>query len=187
MLALLGTMTLGGLWHGAGWQFIIWGLLHGAMLVINHLWRTLTKRSTVLTSITRNFLYRACMVVVTFAALAVTWVFFRADSVETAMRIIRGMMGLNDVRSVTSLTKGIVLGFPLYFAFVWFLPNTIQMTRRFPVALRRQEFSEYLRLSGKWRLLQFRFNLFWALFSMVLFLAGWFSLSNLSPFIYFQF
>jgi alginate O-acetyltransferase complex protein AlgI len=187
MLALLGTMTLGGLWHGAGWQFIVWGVLHGLMLVINHLWRNITRRSPVLTYITKNLLYRGLMVGVTFAALAVTWVFFRADSIDSAMRIIHGMMGLNDVRSVTSFSKGIAVGFPLYFAFVWFLPNTVQMTRRFPAALRRQEFAEYLSLSGKWRFLQFRFNLFWALFSMGLFLAGWFSLSNLSPFIYFQF
>jgi D-alanyl-lipoteichoic acid acyltransferase DltB (MBOAT superfamily) len=37
-IALMATMLLGGLWHGAGWQFIVWGGLHGLMLVINHLW-----------------------------------------------------------------------------------------------------------------------------------------------------
>src|SRR3546814_9514092 len=36
---LMITMLLGGLWHGAGWTFVVWGGLHGLMLVVNHLWR----------------------------------------------------------------------------------------------------------------------------------------------------
>jgi alginate O-acetyltransferase complex protein AlgI len=187
MLALVGTMTLGGLWHGAGWQFILWGALHGVMLVINHLWAELTRASPVLTWISRTMIYRPLMVVLTFAALAVTWVFFRAPDLESALRIVSGMFGLTDTASVTSLEKGIALAFPVYFIFVWALPNTIQITKRFPVSLRPAAFAKEMRLAPKRRWLEFRFNLIWALFSLVLFLAGWFSLSNLSPFIYFQF
>lgn len=187
MLALLGTMTLGGLWHGAGWQFIIWGMLHGAMLVINHVWHKFAQANGVLRRITAWRLYRALMVVVTFAALAVTWVFFRAPDIDSAMRIIRGMFGLTDAPSVTDITKGIAIAFPVYFAFVWALPNTIQITKRFPVALTGGQFKEQLRLGRKRRWLEFRFNLVWVFASLILFLAGWFSLSNLSPFIYFQF
>ena len=40
-LNLLATMVLGGLWHGAGWTFVIWGALHGLYLVVNHAWRAL--------------------------------------------------------------------------------------------------------------------------------------------------
>ena len=43
-----GGMLLGGLWHGAGWTFIIWGGLHGAYLIVNHLWDVLTKASPAL-------------------------------------------------------------------------------------------------------------------------------------------
>src|SRR5215208_4014345 len=41
---LMATMLLGGLWHGAGWTFVLWGGLHGAYLVVNHLWRELKTR-----------------------------------------------------------------------------------------------------------------------------------------------
>lgn len=187
MLALLGTMTLGGLWHGAGWQFILWGVLHGLMLVINHLWQNVTRSLAGLTRITQMWFYRPLMVVITFAALAITWVFFRAPDLASALRILEGMFGLTDAPSITNFGKGIAIGFPVYFLFVWAFPNTIQITRRFPVSLKPVAFADQLRFSGKKRWFEFRFNLLWVLISLALFLAGWFSLSNLSPFIYFQF
>jgi len=187
VLALMGTMMLGGLWHGAGWQFIVWGTLHGVMLVINHGWGYVVRGTPALKWLSGTFVYHALMVVITFAALAVTWVFFRAPDVESALRIIKGMFGLTDTISITRWSKGISIAFPVYFLFVWALPNSIQITRRFPTALRNGAFDHEMRLTRRWRWLEFRFSLGWALFSLVLFLAGWFSLSNLSPFIYFQF
>jgi len=187
VLALVGTMTLGGLWHGAGWQFVLWGALHGLMMVVNHLWAMVAKISPLLRKMRATRLYRAFMVVVTFAALATTWVFFRAPDLASAMRIIQGMYGFTDAPSITSWGKGIAAGFPIYFLFVWGFPNTIQITRRFPVCLTPRGFVEQLRLGHKRRWFEFRFNLIWVLISLTLFLAGWFSLSNLSPFIYFQF
>ena len=187
MLALLGTMTLGGLWHGAGWQFILWGVLHGLMLVINHLWLSVIRKTAGLKRISQMWFYRPVMVVITFAALAITWVFFRAPDLASALRILEGMFGLTDAPSITSFGKGIAVGFPVYFLFVWGFPNTIQITRRFPVSLKPVTFADQLRFGGKKRWFEFRFNLLWVMISLALFLAGWFSLSNLSPFIYFQF
>lgn len=186
VLALMGTMLLGGLWHGAGWQFIVWGGLHGALLVVNHLWLQFRSRISVLNMLTGHWLYRACMVLVTFLALSITWVFFRADSVSTALNILHGMFGMSEAESITSLTKGIIPAFPIYFLFIWALPNTIQLTRRFPVSLKPTQFQPQLALNGRWTV-TYRFTWFWALISAGLFLASWFSLSNLSPFIYFQF
>lgn len=186
VFALMGTMLLGGLWHGAGWQFIVWGGLHGSLLVLNHLWFDLRSRFAVMNLISRHWLYRGCMVILTFFALSVTWVFFRADSVATAMNMLYGMAGLNQVESITSLTKGIVPAFPVYFLFVWALPNTIQIMRRFPVSLKPTQFQPQLALNRRWTL-TYQFTWFWALATVVLFLASWFSMSNLSPFIYFQF
>jgi len=186
VLALMGTMLLGGLWHGAGWQFIAWGGLHGSLLVLNHLWFDLRSRFAVMNLILGHWLYRGCMVVLTFLTLSVTWVFFRADSVATAMNMLYGMAGLNQVESITSLTKGIVPAFPVYFLFVWALPNTIQLMRRFPVSLKPTQFQPQLALNRRWTI-TYKFTWFWALATVVLFLASWFSMSNLSPFIYFQF
>jgi alginate O-acetyltransferase complex protein AlgI len=186
VLALMGTMLIGGLWHGAGWQFIVWGGLHGLMLVVNHFWGALRERSYLLGKYSQHWLYRAHMVLLTFLALAVTWVFFRADSVTAALIIVSGMLGLNDVTSIGSATKGIFPALPVYFAFVWLLPNTVQIMRRFPVVLAAPQFSSALVKTKRWSIC-FRLTWFWAVISVVLFLASWFSMSNLSPFIYFQF
>jgi alginate O-acetyltransferase complex protein AlgI len=91
---LMITMVLGGLWHGAGWTFVLWGALHGVYLVINHAWRALRrklgqdpKRST---PWGRRI---ACLV--TFLAVVAGWVLFRAESVPAALNMLSGMAGLN--------------------------------------------------------------------------------------------
>ena len=185
-LALMATMLLGGLWHGAGWQFIVWGGLHGLMLVVNHLWGAWREQNWLLSFVSGHWLYRFFMVAITFLALTVTWVFFRAESVASALNIVAGMFGLNDVSSIGSSTKGIFPAFPVYLAFVWFFPNTVQIMRRFPVALSVPQFSAAMRRNQQWTI-RFRLTWFWVLTSVMLFLASWFSMSNLSPFIYFQF
>ena len=68
------TMLLGGLWHGAGWTFIIWGGLHGLFIVLNHLYRSIFVYE--LTSIYSRFMARCT----TFFAVSFAWIFFRADS-----------------------------------------------------------------------------------------------------------
>jgi D-alanyl-lipoteichoic acid acyltransferase DltB (MBOAT superfamily) len=186
VLALMGTMLLGGLWHGAGWQFIVWGGLHGAMLVVNHIWGAWREKNRFFSVISRSWLYQAFMVLLTFTALTVTWVFFRADSVTSAVNIVTGMFGVNDAASIGSTTKGIFPAFPVYMAFVWLLPNMVQIMRRFPVALVESQFSIFMRKNQRWAIC-FRLNWFWMVTSLVLFFASWFSMSNLSPFIYFQF
>jgi len=84
------TMLLGGLWHGAGWTFVFWGGLHGFYLVVNHAWRSLRRRlghdverRTVIGSVVASAL--------TFLAVAVGWVFFRADTLGTARRLLESM------------------------------------------------------------------------------------------------
>jgi len=94
---LLITMLLGGLWHGAGWTFIIWGGLHGMYLVINHAWHAFRlrlghdlSRSTLLGRIAAR--------TITFLAVVVGWVYFRAEDFDAANRILGGMIGLNGVQ-----------------------------------------------------------------------------------------
>ena len=83
---LMLTMLLGGLWHGAAWTFVIWGGLHGAYLVINHLWRRTGLRVP-----------GPVGWAVTLAAVLVGWVFFRAPSIARAQVILSGMAGLNGL------------------------------------------------------------------------------------------
>ncbi|MGO8737365.1 MBOAT family O-acyltransferase [Rhodoblastus sp.] len=85
------TMLLGGLWHGAGWTFLIWGALHGFYLVVDHAVAALRQRSGVA--------WRAWMApfgwALTFFAVVVGWVFFRATSLDGALRVLEGMTAFN--------------------------------------------------------------------------------------------
>jgi D-alanyl-lipoteichoic acid acyltransferase DltB (MBOAT superfamily) len=73
------TMGLGGLWHGASVNFVIWGLLHGAALVVE---RTCERASTSLPGFAAGRLAAACAWLVTFHFVCVTWVFFRSPTLE---------------------------------------------------------------------------------------------------------
>ena len=84
---LLVTMLLGGLWHGAAWNFLIWGGLHGLYLGINHLWRGTREVSAALGM-------RLAYWALTFAAVVIAWVFFRAATVGGAWRGLKGLLGL---------------------------------------------------------------------------------------------
>ena len=89
---LMTTMLLGGLWHGANWTFVLWGAAHGALLVVNHLWRVAVGPDRF-----RGVAAQALGWALTFIAVVLAWVLFRADSAATAGAIYRGMFGLNGV------------------------------------------------------------------------------------------
>ncbi|MEQ1590439.1 MAG: MBOAT family O-acyltransferase [Gallionella sp.] len=86
MLAALIVMTLGGLWHGAGWTFILWGLMHGTYLTAHRAW-----------GFTGIKLSRAFSVGITFLAVLFAWVMFRATSVADALTIWQTMLGMNGI------------------------------------------------------------------------------------------
>ncbi|HAT09458.1 MAG TPA: membrane-bound O-acyltransferase family protein [Planctomycetes bacterium] len=117
---LLVTMLLGGLWHGAGWTFVMWGGLHGAYLAINHQWR----RSGLV-------LPTAIAWPLTIMAVMVGWVFFRAASFSDASAILAAMCGLGPTtgtggwpgREILMLAGGCLLAFCC--------PNTQQIMARF--------------------------------------------------------
>jgi alginate O-acetyltransferase complex protein AlgI len=72
------TMLLGGLWHGASWSFLLWGGLHGALLVTNRVWAMtpLRQRLASLTGVPA-LLWRSACVVLTFHCVCLAWCFFR--------------------------------------------------------------------------------------------------------------
>ena len=91
---LMLTMLLGGLWHGAGWTFVLWGALHGAYLCINHGWRA-ARRALGMDSRSSTRWSRALACGITFIAVVVGWVIFRADNLSSAAVMLRGMAGLH--------------------------------------------------------------------------------------------
>lgn len=93
---LILTMFLAGLWHGAGWTFVIWGLLHGVYLVLHRLF--VYARLALLPSLnTRTAGYRLISHFLTFTAIVVGWVFFRAENFNSAFSILRAMSGVDGI------------------------------------------------------------------------------------------
>lgn len=90
---LMTTMLLGGLWHGAGWNFVLWGGLHGIYLAINHAWRSLIGSD----NRSGGKLSTAFSTLLTFCLVVVAWVPFRATDFESTLRMLSGMIGINGV------------------------------------------------------------------------------------------
>lgn len=84
MAALMATFVLGGLWHGAAWTFVAWGALHGVFVALHRLWAR-----------TGLELPRPLGVLLTWTAVTLAWVMFRAESVAQAFSVWKGMAGLN--------------------------------------------------------------------------------------------
>lgn len=88
MCNLVVTMFLGGLWHGAAWTFVLWGLLHGVYLVVWHAGERLVARIGWLQGTGLRRLARPPLVVIVFALTGLAWVFFRAESLGDALTIV---------------------------------------------------------------------------------------------------
>lgn len=122
---LMIVMLLGGLWHGAGWTFVIWGALHGAYLCIHHLWRHYRGR----TGRDHAAPYRPRVAhlpgaALTFLAVVVAWVVFRAPDVATAGTMLAGMAGLHGFGPIDPELA--LLCAPLLLI-AWFAPNSQQI------------------------------------------------------------
>jgi len=95
---ILITMVLGGLWHGAGWTFIVWGACHGVFLIINHGWEVAKRAVPWLAAGMLNPVRRAAAWTLTMIAVVSSWVVFRAESFPAALAVLKGMAGLNGLQ-----------------------------------------------------------------------------------------
>jgi D-alanyl-lipoteichoic acid acyltransferase DltB (MBOAT superfamily) len=132
---LMVTMLLGGLWHGAGWSFICWGVLHGIYLSINHLWHELLPKNW--GRVIPLWLGRLSGGVLTFIAVVVAWVVFYSADITHAVMMLKAMAGI-EFRPITFdavIHKQLLLSTNLSgrelvilllsaFAWVWLLPNS---------------------------------------------------------------
>jgi alginate O-acetyltransferase complex protein AlgI len=155
---LMLTMGLGGLWHGAGWTFVIWGLMHGTYLVVNRLWQAV--------GIT---LPRSVAWSITFSAVVLGWVTFRAASLDAALSIYRDMFSgaLDPMRLITT-QNAVHIG--LLAAIAFFTPNSI----------------EWIRGTSE-RSARFRPDLAYAICAVVLLVVATLNLLRVSEFLYFNF
>ncbi|MEM5571002.1 MBOAT family protein [Aliarcobacter butzleri] len=172
---LVTTFLLGGLWHGAGWTFIIWGLLHGIALAIHRFWQSLGFR---MNKILAWF--------ITFNFINITWIFFRAKDFESAMKVLGSMFFFDNVVlpsiffkklaflenygiKFDEVTRSISGGSDLLnltlvsMIIVFFFKNSMQLKDKF------------------------KSNIFILVFTVFLFVYSMFSLNKFSEFLYFNF
>ncbi len=101
--ALMATMLLGGLWHGASWNFVIWGAIHGGVLVAERLWREYRPAGT-------PELPHWAGVLVTLHIVTLAWIFFRASSFDVATAYVGGILALSGATlTATPLVLALVV------------------------------------------------------------------------------
>src|SRR5437868_453707 len=184
------TMLLGGLWHGAAWNFVIWGGLHGIYLCINHLWHRWRGEA-----VTNSPMTRFASWAVTFFAVVIAWVFFRARTLGAAFQMLGSLAGV-DAGSSAYASPGILrvmdlpvlVGEPallvigactvaLALAIALALPNVPQLFR----------YREYRRAPERGTALRWRPTAAWALVTALAFAISLFGMWQRLEFLYFQF
>lgn len=164
------TMLLGGLWHGAGWSFVLWGALHGFYLIINHIYRSLGIR-------VEAMFYKTGCRISTFLAVLAAWVFFRSASLNEAFLILEAMFYFEDIsKAGLSIFESKVLTSLILVCLVaFFCPNTQEV---FHLVQKQNS------IMPKWAWSPTKK---WAYVISVLLLVCTFSVSKASEFLYYQF
>lgn len=155
------TMLIGGFWHGANWQFIIWGALHGIFLLVERF---------VKNTFTSFKIPRIIGVLITFHLVAFCWILFRSVTIENAFNFIQGMFiptpQYSFLQVISNYSVVVVL---LFFGFLFhFIPKKVDQLfyyyfYRLPIAVQS------------------------ILAAIVLYFVGQVAVSQVVPFIYFQF
>jgi alginate O-acetyltransferase complex protein AlgI len=196
---LAATMVLGGLWHGAGWTYVIWGGLHGMYLIIHQAWQQLRGPRPQ----PPGPWVRGGSILLTFIAVVFAWVFFRAPTAAQALDMVRAMVGgmgltlpqawhdslavLGNISpallhggEVAALQDHRLLWIGAGLLWVWFAPNTQRVMQRFEPALDVRP--DPVPHSWEWRP-----NGWWAVASALLLTSALLNLTQISDFLYFQF
>ena len=143
-MPLLVTMALAGVWHGSGLTFLVFGLLHGAYLCANHAMRLRNPNPP-----PKHWLRAAADCLLTYLAVLVASVFFRAPSLTDAASVLAGMAGWHGMAPATlpEIGKLHLLMMAGLYAIVWLCPNTQQIMRRHDPVLEPVEAPQGLRLT----------------------------------------
>ena len=111
---LLIAMTICGLWHGPAWTFVLWGFLHGILLVINHSWKASSYHSFFLHS---PRLYSFISWIITNVSVTLCWIFFRSNNFNQAISIIQNLFSFNSIGVTCRVSKSSHFGSIILFRF----------------------------------------------------------------------
>ena len=179
---LMITMLLGGIWHGAGWGFVLWGGLHGLFLIVNHAWRKLRGGGPARTTHARLASWA-----LTFLAVTLAWVFFHADTLDGALAMFTAMSGLDTAAS--NATGTLIFGWEQagYLAVAAVialgLPNTQEIMSKYRPALNFAGSTSGPTLIA----LRWRPNFVWGVAFVATLILGVFALAEPTEFLYFEF
>ena len=123
--ALMMTMLLGGLWHGANWTFVAWGGLHGLYLWVEKFFKD-RRGVKPESNITANTITNFCYAMLTFMLVNITWVFFRSKTFVGSWTLLQSMFGMADGKPLltTLAILKVAIIIPIMILFHWFLRNT---------------------------------------------------------------
>ena len=202
------TMLVSGIWHGAGYTYIVWGAIHGMLLSINHGWRLLRPRFW---PNTKNYIRLMTPIgfVLTFGSVVLAMAMFRSPTVDGSLAIWKGMLGFNGVSlpgallvrlgSVGDLLTSLgvqsswasgsafmdaVVRMTVLLAIALWLPNTLELLASFEPAIGVRPKKQPSRMV---RLLAWTPSRRWAVGLAIIACGGILSLGELSEFLYWQF
>jgi hypothetical protein len=203
------TMLVSCVWHGAGYLFILWGLVHGVCLSINHGWRLVGPQLWSSKASYTRFM-RPVGSVLTFVSVATSMVLFRSPTGTAASEVLKGMVGLSGISLPQKLLEqlgplggvlqhvvtatGVGSGRELYVSAAWVfslllvaltLPNSMQLMSRYEPAIGIKA----VPLGKDWFAQAFSWSpsVSWAFVVSALAIAGILSLGGKSEFLYWQF
>jgi alginate O-acetyltransferase complex protein AlgI len=177
------TMILGGLWHGASLTFLLWGLIHGILIYLNYIWIEIKR----LFKISDNFIPDIIAIAITFLCVTFAWVFFRADNINSGIRIINDMCDFfklilnyetfnSEIHKYISLIKEANLSIRLLILLlvssciiIWKMPST------------------YSFINNENNMIKFTKSYFQIIFFSILFLISVLSIKSKKEFLYFNF
>jgi len=163
------VFIISGFWHGASWTFILWGLFHGIVYLITHSFIDIHAEKD--TNETTYNLKYILSVLGTFSIVSFAWIFFRAESIDSAFLYINNLFtwsifSIPNFMNIKSLS--IILFFIVLLLIIeWKGKNEHYAIRRI--------------LNKKHKIIR------WSFYSLLIFLIGMYSNTDSTPFIYFQF
>ncbi len=175
---LLMTMTLGGLWHGASWNFVVWGVFHGICLIVHRHFSKWRENSTVLRGFLRSRWFTILSVFLTFHVVCIGWVFFRIADISVALAMVKKMVLLSPIYTRVEAGHFLLLkpDLPVIVPLVILLVAGLLVATPVVGILRERSFFTRVPIPVK------------ALYcALVIFSIVTFCPDNSTPFIYFQF
>ncbi len=175
---LLLTMALGGLWHGASWSFVVWGVYHGLALIVHREFCFFKESLTAFQSFFASKIWHYASVFLTFQAVCIGWVFFRVENIGTAFSMVKKMVFLKPLFSPGAEHQLVVLRpeLPVIVPITMLIVAAL-LILNFPVsALNERRF--FVKLPAPLKA---------AFISILILLVVVFSPDGAQPFIYFQF